>query len=160
MRRRTRESTDYLVVHWAFSLPDPSYGADTVDRWHRENGFLRIGYHYVIPWNGLIEEGELEHRWGAHARPYNDRSIGICLIGGRDEDGEMVLNFSDSQLASLVWLLDRLKEEYPEAQVVGHRDLTPDSAPYCPGFDAGHLFRSGEVRPVEGVSDNLTHAGG
>ena len=66
------------------------------------------------------------HYWaGAHVRGYNNDSLGICLIG-RD-------TFTPEQMDALRGTLMRLHAIYPEAAIVGHRDL--DSRKTCPNFE-------------------------
>lgn len=160
MKRKKRDITEYIVVHWAYCPPDEGIDVETIERWHRERGYIGIGYHFVIPFNGDIQEGVRQDRQGTHLYGYNDSTIGVCLVGGMDPlDGTKMLNFSDAQLVNLMGLLDRLTSDYPQAEVRGHRDLAPERSPWCPGFDAHTFFNKGEVRPVEGVNDNLSFSG-
>ena len=129
-----RRATDFLVVHCSASPPDPKTDVKTIDRWHRQRGFHSVGYHYVIKTDGTVQVGRGEHEVGAHAIGCNDRSIGICLIGGVTPEGRIETNFSDAQYASLKTTLVYLRERYPVAQILGHRDL-PNVAKECPTFD-------------------------
>ena len=76
----------YLVIHCAATRPSQDISAEDIDRWHKEKGFDKIGYHYFIKRNGNIENGRLETETGAHAYGYNSKSLGICLAGGVTED--------------------------------------------------------------------------
>jgi N-acetylmuramoyl-L-alanine amidase len=72
----------YLVVHCSATPPEQDIGAKEIDRMHRERGFLKIGYHFVIRRNGNIESGR---RWTKSARTSRDtthESLGICMVGG------------------------------------------------------------------------------
>ena len=71
---------------------------------------------------------------GAHAAGYNSVSVGVCLVGGRGEDDEAENNFTPQQFESLAEVLDELCGRYPDAEVLGHRDL-PDVQKECPAFD-------------------------
>lgn len=128
-----RKATDYLVVHCSASQPDIKTDAATIDRWHRQRGFLMIGYHYVIKTDGIIEPGRDADAIGAHVEGYNANSIGICMVGGVDKAGKSVNNFSELQFASLMALLQTLHAKYPKAIVQGHRDF-PKVAKDCPCF--------------------------
>ena len=108
--------------------------ARTIDRWHREKGFLKIGYHYVIKRDGVIEVGRNVAEVGAHARNVNDRSIGICMVGGLNEDGKPAAEYTDAQWESLRKLISTLGVQYQKAQVIGHRDV-PGTQKACPSFD-------------------------
>lgn len=45
------------------------------------NGWNDIGYSFAVCGNGRIYMGRGYNVIGAHAPQYNDKSIGICLIG-------------------------------------------------------------------------------
>ncbi len=110
-------------------------GRVEIDAWHRHRGWLGIGYSYVIKRDGLLENGRNPDAIGAHAAGYNDCSVSICLIGGVTEDDVTVAenNFTDEQYTTLASLLDTLKDMYPDAEVLGHRDL-PNVTKDCPSF--------------------------
>lgn len=136
---KKRESTEYLVVHCAATQNLNKYDWKTIDRMHRQRGFISIGYHYVILHDGTIQRGRPIDSVGAHAYGYNNCSLGICLIGGIDSEGNSEDNFTAKQKESLVGLLTWLTGEYPEADVLGHRDL-PNVAKDCPCFDVTSWF--------------------
>lgn len=46
-----------------------------------KNGWNDIGYSFAIGGDGRIYHGRGFNVIGAHAPRYNDKSIGICLIG-------------------------------------------------------------------------------
>jgi N-acetyl-anhydromuramyl-L-alanine amidase AmpD len=141
---------DYLIVHCSATTPDMDVGRAEIERWHRERGFFAVGYHYVVRRDGTVEKGRPEDQPGAHAVGYNEKSIGVCLVGGvehfdknrnkRREQDEFVArdNFTPAQKSSLATLLKDLKARYPQAAVLGHRDLPPrahGTTKECPGFD-------------------------
>jgi N-acetylmuramoyl-L-alanine amidase len=45
------------------------------------NGWLDIGYNFVVGEDGNIYEGRGWANVGAHATNFNSRGIGICVIG-------------------------------------------------------------------------------
>ena len=147
-----------IVVHCS----DSEFGCATmIDKWHREKGWAGIGYGAVICngfWNaemyraghiwqfadGAVEAGrpfnddtvidgdELE----AQVFGWNDRTVGICLIG---KSGA----FTNKQLLSLNYLLAQylLPAFHLKADaVVGHYELD-SKKPLCPGLDM-EKFRS------------------
>lgn len=85
-----------------------------------------IGYHAVIRRSGEIEFGRHFDEPGAHVQGHNFRSVGVCMVGGVDANGEPENNFTNEQFESLRALLDMLQLAYPNATVLGHRDLSPD----------------------------------
>ena len=64
---------------------------------------------------------------GAHARGYNAISLGVCYEGGLDENGKAADTRTPRQKEALYHLVKELLQRYPEAKVVGHRDLSPDT---------------------------------
>lgn len=125
---------EYIVVHCAATPPRMDIGVKEIRLWHQNKGWTDIGYHYVIRRSGELETGRPEERQGAHAKGYNRNSIGICLVGGVDENQKPQCNFEYHQMEALRMLLITLKQEYPNAKVLGHRDL-PKVKKACPSFD-------------------------
>ena len=71
----------------------------------------------------------------AHALRYNAHSIGVCYEGGLDAKGKPDDTRTPAQKQTLIALLRALKADYPDAQILGHRDL-PWVKKECPCFDA------------------------
>jgi N-acetylmuramoyl-L-alanine amidase len=138
------EKVDYLIVHCSATPASRDIGAADIDRMHRLRGFFKIGYHYVIKRDGTIEKGREDNEAGAHAKGYNLRSIGICLVGGITPKLRAEMNFTEEQFVSLKKLLADLKEKFPTATVVGHRDL-PDVRKACPCFDVATWMETGKA---------------
>lgn len=128
------ESVKYLVVHCSASKPDLKTDVKTIDRWHRQRGFAKVGYHFVIKTDGTVQVGRQLTEIGAHAQGYNAQSIGICMVGGIDPNGKPSDNFTVEQKESLRGLLMKLSHVYKMASIVGHRDL-PGVKKDCPCFD-------------------------
>jgi N-acetyl-anhydromuramyl-L-alanine amidase AmpD len=87
-----------------------------MEAWHLAKGWEGLGYHYVIHKNGDVWKGRPEHRNGAHATGWNEKSIGICLAGNFDATMP-----SEAQIASLRGLLKEIKAKYPIKDTVPHR---------------------------------------
>lgn len=125
----------YLVVHSSASKPKNFVDASTIDRWHRDRGFLKIGYHYVILRDGTVQKGRPDSEVGAHVEGHNTGSLGICMVGGiNDTTGKSENNYTDKQFASLSSLLFKLTISHPGAEILGHRDF-PNVKKDCPCFD-------------------------
>lgn len=126
----------YIIVHCSYTPENMDIGVETIDRWHREKGWMGCGYHAVIKRDGTVELGRPLDKNGAHVKGMNSSSKGICLIGGmnRSKDGP-ALNFTDEQYESLRDLIDQWKDwHFPAAKVKGHTDF--DKGKTCPNFDA------------------------
>lgn len=129
----TRKATDFIIIHASYTPADMDIGVEEIRRWHvEERGWRDVGYHYVIRRNGTVEEGRGLDEQGAHAAGYNDRSLGVCMVGGM-RDSKADCNFTVQQWYALANLVRGLKDVFPEAQTIGHRDV---AAKECPTFDA------------------------
>ncbi|NOQ22104.1 MAG: hypothetical protein GQ565_05575 [Candidatus Aegiribacteria sp.] len=98
------------------------------------NGWIDIGYHFVIGNGTLSFDGEIEPGrpvWsvGAHAREHNRDSIGICLVGNFCETSPTA-----KQMASLTDLLRKLLKDLclSRSGILLHRDV-PGCRTECPG---------------------------
>ena len=125
---------DLIVIHCSATRATPRYTLDACRRDHRARGFADIGYHYYITRDGVVHAGRPLHIVGAHATGYNAHSIGICYEGGLDIRGRPADTRTSEQKDTLLKLLERLKTDYPQIRVVGHRDL-PDVKKDCPCFE-------------------------
>lgn len=131
----------HIIVHTS----DSPYGSvELIREWHLARGWKDIGYHYVVTnghkrtsrgdakvyENGMIRHGREENATGAHARGYNARSIGVCLIGKRG-------NHSAEQLAALYGLILGLMFRYgiPVENVIGHYETDSGSRKTCPDIE-------------------------
>lgn len=135
---------DEIIIHCSATKEGKDFRAADIDKWHRAQDYKCIGYHYVIDLDGTIEEGRPESEKGAHAGgDHNPHSIGICYIGGLTAvDGYYADTRTEEQKRSLILLLQDLKNRYPNAKILGHRDI---SAKACPCFDAAREY--GDIRP-------------
>jgi len=139
----------YIVIHCSATPPDMDIGVAEIDRWHRQKGYFKVGYHFIIRRDGTVEAGRNINEPGAHAQGYNSMSIGICLVGGvkriADADGKPDAdgprwdlvpenNFTPEQMVALKALVGGLKHQHVQAEVLGHRDL-PGVRKGCPSFD-------------------------
>ena len=93
----------------------------------KRKGWNNPGYHYVITADGGIHQ----------MLPVEMVSNGVKAVDNRTEE----------QNKSLITLLTQLKKKYPNAEILGHRDISPDRNhngvvdPWerikeCPCFDA------------------------
>ena len=144
-----RTKTDYIVIHCAATPAKMDVDIKTIEQWHKDRGFLTVGYHYFIKRDGTRQKGRELNEVGAHVVGYNHNSVGVCMAGGMDKDMKLPEdNFTTEQWATLYATLWELHALYPKAVIVGHRDLNPDKA--CPSFDvAAYLDDKYELAPEE-----------
>lgn len=125
---------DTIIVHCSATPSTMDVGAEEIDTWHRNRGWRGIGYHYVIRRDGEIEDGRPLDEVGAHARGYNANSIGICYIGGVDENLDPQDNRTEEQKAAMFDLIASLQVVFGKCRVLGHCDL-PKVTKACPSFN-------------------------
>ena len=128
------KSVKYLVLHCSATRCNQDYPVEQLRCDHLARGFRDIGYHFYVRKDGSCTQHRLLLEVGAHARPYNRCSIGICYEGGLDKDGNPADTRTPAQKRALVSLLQNLAIDYPDAEIIGHRDL-PWVKKACPCFD-------------------------
>lgn len=133
----------FIAIHCSATQPSSEIGVSEIDDMHRARGFACVGYHYVIRRNGIIEKGRPDTKAGAHVEGYNNRALGICLVGGIDGLGRSRNNFTPEQFASLRQLIAFLRVRFVDAEIKGHRDF-PKVAKDCPCFDVGNWLKEGQ----------------
>lgn len=129
----TREITK-IILHCADTPEGREVSTAEIRRWHtEERGWSDIGYHWVVELDGSVHAGRPEERSGAHCKGHNRDSIGVCYVGGADNNGDPKDTRTPEQKSALASLLSEILDRYPEAKVYGHRDFSEKA---CPSFDA------------------------
>jgi N-acetylmuramoyl-L-alanine amidase len=130
--------TPKIVVLHCSATPDYNsnddlfdyFGADEINQWHKERGFDKIGYHVVVRRSGSIEYGRVlcppQVEKGAHCKPCNSYSIGICYVGTKIP--------TQKQIDSLRKLYKIIHQRYgiDKNGWHAHREYVKTE---CPGFD-------------------------
>ena len=75
-----------IIIHCTATPEGRSHDVADITRWHLKRGFNTIGYHFLIHLDGTIETGRSIKKPGAHTSGQNQRSIGICYVGGMDKE--------------------------------------------------------------------------
>lgn len=136
--------------------PDPPQVVRQIWDWHvNDNGWLDIGYNFLVDHNGSIYQGRY-NPWledidvrGAHAGNANSKSVGIALLGqfepgANPQVGDPAANALDALIKMISWRftqkdIDPLGEASipvnPSGSqvlptILGHRDVSPTA---CPG---------------------------
>ena len=92
----------------------------------KRKGWKNPGYHYVVDANGLVWRLLEDEKVANGVYGYNKNSIHIAYMGGIDTKGKAVDNRTPEQREALRLMVEELKQKYPEAKVLGHRDISPD----------------------------------
>lgn len=139
---KPRSSTEAIFVHCSATKPTMDVGVREISQWHKEQGWLAIGYHFVIRRDGTVEEGRPVNVVGSHVKDWNSRSVGVCLVGGINAKGQFEANFTPAQMDSLRNKLADLKSMYPQAEIKAHHDVAPKA---CPSFNLSLWLKTGEL---------------
>ena len=106
----------------------------------RQKGWQFPGYHYVIDPKGGIHQLLALEKVSNGVQGYNSSAINVAYIGGIDSHGKPIDNRTSEQKNTLTLLLHKLKQQFPDAQIMGHRDIWgKDKSNWkkmCPCFDA------------------------
>ena len=118
---------DTIIIHCSATRQHADVTIDDIRNWHiQERHFLDIGYHFVIDEKGRIFTGRPLNHVGAHCKGHNAHSIGICYIGGLNDQGEPADTRTPMQKLAIRALIALLINEFSIRDVYGHRDLSPD----------------------------------
>lgn len=139
---KPRAVTEAIFVHCSATKASMNVGLREIRQWHKEQGWLDVGYHFIIRRDGTIEEGRPVDVVGSHVKDWNSKSVGVCLVGGIDDKGKFEANFTPSQMQSLKEKLADLKDMYPDAEVKAHHDVAPKA---CPSFNLSRWLKTGEL---------------
>ena len=141
----------YIVIHCSATNYDCKV-TTILDYWRNVKGWKTVGYHCLIEFDGTVNYLLPFEKVSNGVAGHNSNSINVCYIGGVDKNGKSFDTRSDKQKNSLLLLLTKLKEDYPNAEILGHRDLSPDLngdgvikpcewVKECPSFDATEEYK-------------------
>ncbi|XP_014205259.1 peptidoglycan-recognition protein SC2-like [Copidosoma floridanum] len=133
----------YVVIHHAASLSCTNRAIcqariRTIQNFHMKTEKLQdIGFNFLVGEDGNVYEGRGWEKAGAHAENFNDKSIGICVIGNFDKTSP-----SHATLAAIKNLIShgvsqgKLNSQYI---LIGHRQAETLS---CPGHYLYQLIQT------------------
>lgn len=114
----------------------------------RRKGWRVPGYHWLIDKDGKMTQLVDESIVANGVKGYNSTSIHVAYIGGIDKQHPQGIDTrTPDQKAALEILLTQIHLRYPNAKIMGHRDISPDKngngkvdswerIKNCPCFDA------------------------
>lgn len=119
----------------------------------RGRGWRKGGYTELFKRDGEVEQfyEYNEDQWVTSdeitngAIGFNGVSRHICLVGGRDENGNTIFGkiqklYTSEQIVSLTDYIRRFLALHPDCQVLGHYQVNDHKV--CPGFDVPKFLRS------------------
>ena len=138
--KKSRRRINEIIVHCTATPEGRDYTVADIRQMHKAQGWVDIGYHYLVYRDGSIHEGRNVDLVGAHCQGHNAQSIGVCYVGGVARDGKTPKDTrTQAQKDALVHLLMQLVCLYPDATIRGHRDF---AAKACPSFDATKEYKN------------------
>lgn len=132
---KPRAFTDYIIFH--HSGVKSRHTAKDIHQWHKNKGWAGIGYHYFIDKEGRIYECRPRDTVGAHAKGYNENSIGVCFEGDFNKETMTDAQCSDEVIRFLFFL----GLTYPESQFVFCDELKKRPMPTIKGFQKDELWK-------------------
>lgn len=93
----------------------------------KAKGWKYPGYHLVVMPDGKVELLLPDDKVSNGVKGYNLTSINIAYIGGIDAKGKGIDNRTPEQKDALKGLVSEYRAKYPKAEVLGHRDISPDT---------------------------------
>lgn len=117
-----RKSTKFIILHHQAGNGEPT----AIHNAHLANGWVGIGYNFIVRKNGSVYCGRPIDCVGAHTQGYNSVSIGVCFEGNYETTKTMPAE----QINSGMELITYLKNSFPTADVKKHSDFNSTA---CPG---------------------------
>ena len=111
----------YIVIHCTAGRAQQKT-SDIIAYWRLKLGWKSFGYHWIVGEDGTKERLTEDYAPTNGVKGFNANSIHLCYKGGWDGTDTR----TDAQKRSLFELVQHYIKLYPNAKVVGHRDLSPD----------------------------------
>jgi N-acetylmuramoyl-L-alanine amidase len=135
----------YIVIHC--TAGNQSQSIDSIKAYWKSKGWKSVGYHKIIESNGKVTELAEPDSVTNGVRGHNFQAYHICWVGGLTGDNRTL-----EQKVSLAKEIKEAQEQFPDAEVVGHRDLSPDLdgdgvieshewVKLCPQFDVKDFLK-------------------
>lgn len=127
-----------IILHCSATKEGKDYTVDQIRKWHLDQGFSDIGYHYVIYRDGSVHKGRPIEKVGAHCSGHNAYSVGICYIGGLDANGKAKDTRTVEQKKALCKLVRYLMIKFSISYVHCHNEY---AAKDCPCFSINTFMK-------------------
>lgn len=129
---RTSRTIKELIIHCTATPEGRDVTMKDVGSWHKQRGWNRPGYHYLVRLNGKIEIGCPIGQRGIHTRGHNTGTVSISYAGGCTKDMKKAKDTrTPAQKASMLWLAKALCNDYPINKISGHNQYASKA---CPSF--------------------------
>lgn len=151
--RKINRKINLIVIHCSATREDRDYTPQQLTRDHLARGFNSAGYNFYIRKDGTVIHMRPLELIPAHVTGFNKNSIGICYEGGLDRKGKAADTRTPAQKEAIIGLLIKLVVQFPDSDICGHRDLSPDKnkngiiepnewIKMCPCFNARDEYKN------------------
>ena len=143
-----------VIVHCSATREGRHHTVEEIRSWHKQRGWSDIGYHYVVYLDGTVHNGRPVEKKGAHVSGRNANTIGVCYVGGVDENQKAKDTRTPQQRDGLERLLKELVGRFPGVRkITGHNQYANKA---CPCFNAERAYAhivgsSGAVAVDDGI---------
>ena len=133
-----------IIIHCTATPEGREVSLEELYNWHKDRGFIDIGYHFVVHIDGTIESARPLHIIGAHCEGHNAHSIGISYVGGtRSDDPQKPKDTRTEAQRVQIWnLVYYLLRYFPSATIHGHNEY---AAKACPCFNVRQEWRELQI---------------
>lgn len=137
---------DKIFVHCTATPQDATIGS-IQSYWKNVLKWKNPGYHKIVFPDGNIYVLASDYAICNGVAGHNSTSLHVSYVGGIDSKGNGVDNRTEAQKKALKTILEDWGKKYPNAYILGHRDISPDKnkngkiEPFeyikmCPSFNA------------------------
>ena len=128
-------SIKFLTIHCAATPRGRDVKAPAIVKTGMDR-FGQASYHHVIELDGTVVRTLRDNQRGAHTGGHNTGNIGICYVGGVENNKAMTPadTRTEAQKVALRKVVADYRAKYPGIVVRGHRDW-PGVSKACPSFD-------------------------
>ena len=120
---KKRDETLYMIIDHSGTTPTIDIDVNNQDNRDRSKGFYGCRYHYVITRDGEVQEGRTLDRVSPLTGVLDHQSVTVCLVGGKNIEGEAEDNFTDAQKEALKQLITLSRNSNPNLQVLGRKEV-------------------------------------
>lgn len=124
--KKPKREIERIFLHCSATNVPSHDDVEVIRRWHKNQGWRDIGYHFFITSTGELQKGRPLAHAPAAQRGHNIGTIAICLSGLNPED------FNVRQFDTLINLCEDMNEQISDLTFHGHCEV---SNKLCPVFD-------------------------
>lgn len=112
---------EYIVIHCTGASASQTTQS-IFDFWKNVKKWRAVGYHKLISADGKVEELAKPEQITNGVKGKNRKAYHICYKGGQGGKDTR----TEAQKLALLEEVKKAKKLFPNAKIVGHRDLSPD----------------------------------